>query len=126
MPAGIAMLRVQAWPESARSLGMLSLMLLIALLPHVAHLPVWIPLCVTGAMVWRLWIEVHAAALPNKWLRSIMALLALMAVLINFRSLNIEGDFNPYRPRPAVRGQIGGFLQMIANRFRVLDIMMWK
>ncbi len=88
MPAGIAMLRVQAWPESARSLGMLSLMLLMALLPHVAHLPVWIPLCVTGAMVWRLWIEVHAAALPNKWLRSIMALLALIAVLVNFRSLN--------------------------------------
>ena len=83
-----ALLQVRTWPESARSLGTLSGVLLLALLPHVTHLPLWIPLCVTGAMLWRLWIEVHAGALPNKWLRSALALVAMLVVLRDFRNLN--------------------------------------
>lgn len=83
-----AMLRISEWPESAKSLGALACVVLLALLPHVTHLPIWVPLCMIAATSWRLWIEVHAAALPNKWLRSGLALLALLVVGANFRSLN--------------------------------------
>lgn len=83
-----AVLAIHAWPESAKSLGMLAGVVLLALLPHVTHLPFWIPLCVIAATVWRLWIEIHAGALPNKWLRSGLALLAMLAVIANFRTLN--------------------------------------
>jgi transglutaminase-like putative cysteine protease len=83
-----ALWSLSTWPESAKSLGILCGMLLLALLPHLTHLPVWIPLCVLGAMAWRLWIEIHAGALPNKWLRSGLAFIALVSVLASFRSLN--------------------------------------
>lgn len=82
------LLAIRTWPESAKSLGMLAGAVLLALLPHVTHLPIWIPLSVLAATGWRLWIEIHAAALPNKWLRSGLALLAMMAVGANFRTLN--------------------------------------
>ncbi|MGD9842829.1 MAG: transglutaminaseTgpA domain-containing protein [Steroidobacteraceae bacterium] len=83
-----ALWTLRTWPESAKSLGILSAVLLLALLPHVTHLPIWIPLCVISAMLWRLWIEVHARALPNKWLRNGLALIAMLGVVSNFRSLN--------------------------------------
>jgi len=83
-----ALLAIGAWPDSAKSLGSLSVVVMLSLLPHVAHLPVWVPLCVVAAIVWRLWIEVHARALPNKWLRSSLALMALVAVGGSFRTLN--------------------------------------
>jgi protein-glutamine gamma-glutamyltransferase len=83
-----ALLTIRAWPESAKSLGALAGVVLLTLLPHVTHLPVWVPLCVVAATGWRLWIEIHAGALPNKWLRSGLALLAMLAVGTNFRTLN--------------------------------------
>lgn len=83
-----ALLQIQRWPESARSLGVLAGAVLLALLPHVAHLPFWIPLCVIAATAWRLWIEIHAGALPNKWLRNGVALLAMGSVALSFRTLN--------------------------------------
>ncbi len=82
------LLRIKAWPESARALGALAAVVLLALAPHVTHLPLWIPACVMAATLWRLWIEVHAGALPHKWLRNGIALLALAAVAFNFRTLN--------------------------------------
>ncbi|MGE0113903.1 MAG: DUF3488 and DUF4129 domain-containing transglutaminase family protein [Steroidobacteraceae bacterium] len=83
-----AVLQIHVWPESAKSLGALAAVILLALLPHVTHLPFWIPLTVFGATAWRLWIEIHAAALPNKWLRAALALLVLIAVAASFRTLN--------------------------------------
>ncbi len=82
------LLAIRHWPESARSLGVLAGAVLLTLLPHVLHLPVWIPLCVVAATGWRLWIEIHAHALPNKWLRNGVALLAMGSVALNFRTLN--------------------------------------
>ncbi|MGC3980929.1 MAG: DUF3488 and transglutaminase-like domain-containing protein [Steroidobacteraceae bacterium] len=83
-----ALLQVQAWPESAKSLGALAAVVLLALAPHIVHLPVWIPLSVLAATVWRLWIEIHGGALPHKWLRAALALLAFASVVSDFRTLN--------------------------------------
>jgi len=62
--------------------------LVLALLPHLPHLPIWIPLLVLSSFVWQIWIEVHAAALPPRWLRSVVALSALLLVAFGYRTLN--------------------------------------
>ncbi len=82
------LLAIRSWPESARTLGVLAYAVLLALAPHVTHLPFWIPLCVIGTTLWRLWIEVHAGALPGKWLRNTIAMLAMGSVALTFRTLN--------------------------------------
>jgi transglutaminase-like putative cysteine protease len=83
-----ALLSIRVWPESAKALGALAGVVMLALLPHVTHMPPWIPLIVLGATLWRLWIEIHAGALPHKWLRNGLALLGLLAVFASFRTLN--------------------------------------
>lgn len=83
-----ALWQLRRWPASARLLGTLALAVLMSLAPHVPHLPLWIPAAVVILTLWRLWLEIHAGALPNKWLRNGLALLGLLAVVWNFRALN--------------------------------------
>jgi len=80
--------RFSRWPESARELTLSTCVVLLALLPHLSHLPVWIPAIVVAALLWRIVVELRAAALPNKWLRNGIAVVALMSVLMQFRTLN--------------------------------------
>src|SRR4051812_7229551 len=76
------------WPESARELPLSTAVVLLALLPHLPHLPFWIPLIVVGCLAWRVALELHAAILPNRWLRNGIAIIAMMSVLMKFRTLN--------------------------------------
>jgi transglutaminase-like putative cysteine protease len=62
--------------------------LAIALLPHILHLPFWIPLVVASAALWRITIEKHAWRLPPKWLRIVIAFAAMTIVAMTFRTLN--------------------------------------
>lgn len=81
-------LQLRHWPHSARTLAWLALVIVLALLPHLRHLPPWIPLFFVTATGWRLWIEVSAASLPPRWLRNLLALLLMALVVGNFRTLN--------------------------------------
>lgn len=76
------------WPATARTLLAVGAVLLLTLLPHVTHLPFWIPLLVAGAWGWRVALEVRAGALPQRWLRSLIALTALILVGVSYRTLN--------------------------------------
>lgn len=79
---------IQRWPKQARTLAAVSGTVLLTLLPHVLHVPLWIPGLIVAALAWRLWLEFHAAALPARWLRSLMALLVLLSVAASYRTLN--------------------------------------
>jgi protein-glutamine gamma-glutamyltransferase len=83
-----ALTRIRHWPASARVPGFLATVILMTLLPHATHLPPWIPLLFVALTSWRLWIEVHAAALPPRWLRSVMALSLTLLIALNFRMFN--------------------------------------
>ncbi|MGH8174951.1 MAG: transglutaminase TgpA family protein [Steroidobacter sp.] len=62
--------------------------LALSIAPHLPHLALWvILLAATGAM-WRVAIEVKQWALPPKWLRVLVAVAALLAVLATYRTLN--------------------------------------
>jgi len=84
----IAAIRFKHWPESARELTLSTAVVLLALAPHVPHLPFWIPLIVVGCLAWRITLEVHAGILPSKWLRNLIAIAAMISVLMRFRTLN--------------------------------------
>ena len=58
------------------------------MLPHVPHIKPWILLLAAGAAALRLVIEVKRWQLPPKWLRSVLAFVALLAVLLDYRTLN--------------------------------------
>ncbi|HEX2585310.1 MAG TPA: DUF3488 domain-containing protein, partial [Steroidobacteraceae bacterium] len=81
-------LHFKHWPESARELTLSTAVVLLALAPHVPHLPFWIPVIVLGCLAWRITLELHAAVLPNKWLRNLIAIAAMISVLMKFRTLN--------------------------------------
>jgi transglutaminase-like putative cysteine protease len=84
----ISAIRFKHWPESARELTLSTAVVLLALAPHVPHLPFWIPLIVVGCLAWRVTLELHAAVLPNKWLRNFIAIAAMISVFVKFRTLN--------------------------------------
>ncbi|MFO0447858.1 MAG: DUF3488 domain-containing protein, partial [Pseudomonadota bacterium] len=83
--------RVTRWraiePGFARLLATLGA-LTLALLPHVARLPVWITAGLAVAMAARLAAEHRGWALPPRWLRWTAALAATAGVLVSYRTLN--------------------------------------
>ncbi len=81
-------LQIKYWPANARELVLTTSVVLLALLPHLPHLPFWIPLIIVASLLWRITIELHAAALPNKWLRNGIAVIAMSSVLRTFHTLN--------------------------------------
>lgn len=62
--------------------------LALAVAPHVAHLRAWITAFVAGAIVLRLAAEHRGWALPPRWLRTTVALLATVGVVAGYRTLN--------------------------------------
>lgn len=60
----------------------------LAVLPHVTHLRAWITGFFFGAVALRLAAEHRGWALPPRWLRTMVALLATLAVLFGYRTLN--------------------------------------
>ncbi|MBS0373376.1 MAG: DUF3488 domain-containing transglutaminase family protein [Proteobacteria bacterium] len=62
--------------------------LVVALLPHLAHLPTWISAALAGAVLWRLLAEQRGWALPPRSVRAGAALAATVAVFAGYRTLN--------------------------------------
>jgi transglutaminase-like putative cysteine protease len=62
--------------------------LLLAVLPHAGHLALWVVALAAGAAVLRMAIEVKRWQLPPKWLRIIVAFLALLGVLATYSTIN--------------------------------------
>lgn len=74
--------------ENERRLAAVLLVVALAMLPHLTHLPFWIPLLTAGAAGWRLTLEHFGKPLPWRWLRIAIALLGLGSVAVSFRTLN--------------------------------------
>jgi protein-glutamine gamma-glutamyltransferase len=62
--------------------------LVLALAPHVGHLPVWVSAAFAGAVLWRLLAEQRGWALPPRSVRAAAALGATLAVFAGYRTLN--------------------------------------
>lgn len=77
-----------AWPPTAEPLLWVICGLGLAVVPHVSQLPPWITLLAAAAAGLRLTIELKRWQLPPRWLRSIVAFAALLAVLFTYRTLN--------------------------------------
>jgi len=62
--------------------------LALSVVPHVPHIKAWILVLAAGAAALRIAIEVKQWQMLAKWLRSLLAFVALLAVLLDYRTLN--------------------------------------
>ncbi|WP_286238252.1 transglutaminase TgpA family protein [Neptuniibacter halophilus] len=62
------------------------LSVLLVILPHLGHLPLWIPPLVLGALFWRFLVFTGRASFPPRWVKLIIVVAAGLGVLISFRS----------------------------------------
>lgn len=62
--------------------------LTLSVLPHVPHIRAWILLLAAAAAALRIASEVKHWPLLSRWLRSLLAFVALLAVLLDYRTLN--------------------------------------
>ncbi|HEY7639014.1 MAG TPA: DUF3488 and transglutaminase-like domain-containing protein [Steroidobacteraceae bacterium] len=62
--------------------------LALSIVPHAPHIRPWVLLLATAAAALRIATEVKHWALLSKWLRSLLAFVALLAVLLEYRTLN--------------------------------------
>ena len=60
----------------------------LSVLPHIAHIRPWILLLAAAAAGLRIAMEVKHWPMLQKWLRSLLAFVALLAVLLDYRTLN--------------------------------------
>lgn len=71
-----------------RGLGGVLAALSLAAATHLASLPPWIALLLVSAMTWRWTAASRGWTLPPRWLRAGAALVAVLAVLASYRTLN--------------------------------------
>ncbi len=76
------------WPPALQRLVWVVAGLALAVVPHIPHVRIWILLLGASAAALRLVIEFRHWRLPPKWLRSSLAFIALLAVLLDYRTLN--------------------------------------
>lgn len=79
---------VRTIPREARRLSWALLAVASALLPHVTEVPLVLIGLVVGGGVWRLAAELRGWPLPRRWLRTCIAVLAMLSVLFMYRTLN--------------------------------------
>ncbi|HTJ17466.1 MAG TPA: DUF3488 and transglutaminase-like domain-containing protein [Steroidobacteraceae bacterium] len=77
-----------SWPPTLQRLVWVIAALTLSVLPHASHIKAWILLLAAGAAALRLAIEVKQWQLPPKWLRGVLAFVALLAVLLDYRTIN--------------------------------------
>lgn len=77
-----------AWPPTLQRLLWVVAGLTLSVLPHVAHIRPWVVLLGAGGAVLRIIVEVRRRELPPKWLRNVLAFVALFAVVLDYRTLN--------------------------------------
>ena len=66
--------------------GLLASLLLVAA-PHALRMPWWLTLVVLGLYAWRARIALERSALPSRWLVLALALIAVGAVYLEYRTL---------------------------------------
>ncbi|MET0984015.1 MAG: DUF3488 domain-containing protein, partial [Steroidobacteraceae bacterium] len=79
---------VRAIPREARRLSWVLLAVAAALLPHVTQVPLWLIALVVVGGAWRLTVELRGWQLPRRWLRTSIAVLAVLIVMLMYRTLN--------------------------------------
>jgi transglutaminase-like putative cysteine protease len=79
---------VAEWPPALQRLVWAIVGLALSIVPHVPHIRAWILLLAAGAAALRIAIEVKHWPMLAKWLRSVLAFVALLAVLLDYRTLN--------------------------------------
>ncbi len=79
---------VNAWPQGLQRLVWVVAGLGLAIVPHVPHVKFWVLLLGACAAALRTVIELKHWRLPPKWLRGALAFVALLAVLVDYRTLN--------------------------------------
>lgn len=80
--------RAADWSPALQRLVWVIAGLALAVLPHAPHVKLWIMLLGAGAAALRIVIELKRWQLPPKWLRAILAFVTLLAVLLDYRTLN--------------------------------------
>jgi transglutaminase-like putative cysteine protease len=76
------------WPPTLQRLVWVIAGLVLSIAPHAPHIRLWILLLAASAAGLRLAIEVKHWQLPPKWLRAALAFVALLTVLLDYRTLN--------------------------------------
>ena len=76
------------WSPTLRRLVWVIAGLALSVLPHVPHIKAWILLLAAGAAALRIVTEVKRWGLLARWLRTLLAVTALLAVLLDYRTLN--------------------------------------
>ncbi len=62
------------------------LSVLVAVLPHLQHMPVWIPLLVVSALGWRMMVHNGRWPFPSRWLKLLLVCVTGVAVLFSYRA----------------------------------------
>jgi hypothetical protein len=62
--------------------------LALAAAPHLPGVPLWITLFTASSAAWRVAVEALRWRLPPTWLRSLIAIGAMLGVLVTYRTLN--------------------------------------
>src|SRR5262245_8839647 len=76
------------WSPELQRLVWVVVGLALSVAPHAAHVKAWILLLAAGAAGLRIAMEVKQWQPLAKWLRSALAFVALLAVLLDYRTLN--------------------------------------
>ncbi len=74
--------------DGTRRLLWVTGVLAAATLPHLGHLPGWVPLLLGVCVLWRLGISSHGLRVPPGWLRILLAFLCFLGVLATYRTVN--------------------------------------
>ncbi|MGD9951636.1 MAG: DUF3488 and DUF4129 domain-containing transglutaminase family protein [Burkholderiales bacterium] len=72
---------------SLRELAVLLACLALVTVPHALRIPWWLSLLLAGLYAWRLYLGLQRAALPSRWLVLGIALLAIGAVYLEYRTV---------------------------------------
>ena len=60
---------------------------ILVVIPHLTHIPSWVLGVYLGAVLWRLQMYRHRAAMPPRWLRFMLAIAAGSAIFVSYQSL---------------------------------------
>lgn len=71
---------------SRNSLRWQFIAVVLVLLPHLTHLPLWVPFAVLLCGVWRLMVYLGRWSFPNKWIKTLLVIGAGVGVLASFKS----------------------------------------
>jgi protein-glutamine gamma-glutamyltransferase len=72
---------------SPRIIAWLAISLGLVMLPHVLHLPLWVPPLVVLLGVWRYYIATERAPAPPEWLRVVLGLAIMIGILLQYHTI---------------------------------------